>query len=324
MQSALRVLVLGKHREETQCSSDSCKTHFWFSFKQETKIITDKERGERSGGGAGNARGRWNKDDIFPAVGFDLKDMTNLWEKEFLERLRKERSAQHPLSRAPNSCMKHRQDTVNLGWRRRRERKYPSCTHWVNWAVCAWQIQVDQAVGLRQEEVQVLKTKRRVILGWESGRRENGAACVFCFQMLSDRGVLSREDPRVLAQVQVQEGVGVLIAGAQSLRERHHTWERERDKGVRWGGVKKKRKSERRDKGSKILNRERTLSKHFVLLHYSYISRSSISGCYGETVKFNAIFKFSAGYTERWDGSRMQAAVRAAQDIMSQCGVEET
>lgn len=45
----------------------------------------------------------------------NLKDMTNLWEKEFLERFRKERSAQHPLRRAPNSCMTHRVETVNLG-----------------------------------------------------------------------------------------------------------------------------------------------------------------------------------------------------------------
>lgn len=41
--------------------------------------------------------------------------------------------------------------------------------------------------------------------------------------VFSDRGVLPREDSRVLAQVQVQEGVGVFIAGAQSLRERHHS-----------------------------------------------------------------------------------------------------
>lgn len=37
--------------------------------------------------------------------------MTNLWEKEFLERFRIERSAQHPLRRAPNSCMRHRVET---------------------------------------------------------------------------------------------------------------------------------------------------------------------------------------------------------------------
>lgn len=52
--------------------------------------------------------------------------------------------------------------------------------------------------------------------------------CVFLFpdgvfSALSDRGILSREDPGVLAQVQVQERVGVLIAGAESLRERHHS-----------------------------------------------------------------------------------------------------
>lgn len=48
--------------------------------------------------------------------------------------------------------------------------------------------------------------------------------------VLSDRGILSREDSGVLAQVQVQEGVGVLITGAQSLRERHYSWERERQR----------------------------------------------------------------------------------------------
>lgn len=44
------------------------------------------------------------------------KDVTNLWEKEFLERFRKERSAQHPLRRAPNSCVTHRAETVSTAF----------------------------------------------------------------------------------------------------------------------------------------------------------------------------------------------------------------
>lgn len=41
---------------------------------------------------------------------------------------------------------------------------------------------------------------------------------------LPDRGVVPRQHPGVLAQVEVQQTVGVLVAGAQSLRERHHSW----------------------------------------------------------------------------------------------------
>lgn len=58
--------------------------------------------------------------------------------------------------------------------------------------------------------------------------------CVFLFPdglCFSDRGILPREDPGVLAQVQVQERVGVLIAGTQSLRERDNSWNRERGGG---------------------------------------------------------------------------------------------
>lgn len=85
---------------------------------------------------------------------------------------------------------------------------------------------MDQAVGLRQEEIQVLETESEKKSHVEQEKwRMNRAVCVFVSRWvaLSDRGILPREDPGVLAQVQVQERVGVLIAGAQSLRERHHS-----------------------------------------------------------------------------------------------------
>lgn len=67
---------------------------------------------------------------------------------------------------------------------------------------------MDQAVGLRQEEIQVLeresKKKRDIILSWEM-QCKNGALCVVVSRwvVLSDRGILPREDAGVLAQVQV-------------------------------------------------------------------------------------------------------------------------
>lgn len=86
---------------------------------------------------------------------------------------------------------------------------------------------MDQAVGLRQEEIKVLRIGREEekhrfrLKKW----RLNGAACICVSRwlVLSDRCILPREDPGVLAQVQVQQGVRVLIAGAQSLRERNHS-----------------------------------------------------------------------------------------------------
>ncbi len=50
MRTAQRVLVLNgsrhTHREETQCSSDSHKAHFWFPIRQEREIMTEKKEGE--------------------------------------------------------------------------------------------------------------------------------------------------------------------------------------------------------------------------------------------------------------------------------------
>lgn len=164
--------------------------------------------------------------------------MTNLWEKEFLERFRKERSAQHPLRRAPNSCMRHRVETVNLGW----EKCISFLALHINIRSCpdikyllspqsnlcltdpngpgSWaETRTDTSAGNRKREKRY--KDRKVGYKWSS-------VC-FLFSgwvVLSDRGVLPREDPGVLAQVQVQQRVGVLIAGAQSLRERHHSWER--------------------------------------------------------------------------------------------------
>lgn len=50
--------------------------------------------------------------------------------------------------------------------------------------------------------------------------------------------------------------------------------------------------------------RQRTLSKHFVSLHYSYTSAAAdISGCNGKrcvvSACYNVIFKFSTGYKVR-------------------------
>lgn len=111
----------------------------------------------------------------------NLKHVTNLWEKVFLERFRKERSAQQPLRRAPNSCIRHRVEKVNLDWEAHREKRISLNTwsqpivhtHRVNRAICPWQIQVNQAVGLRQEEMQVLhaesQTNKGITLGWKRG-----------------------------------------------------------------------------------------------------------------------------------------------------------
>lgn len=83
---------------------------------------------------------------------------------------------------------------------------------------------MDQAVGLRQKEIQVLQIKREIILGWKSCiETEQRVFFVSRWVVFSDRGVLPRENSGVFAQVQVQEGVGVFVAGAQSLRERHHS-----------------------------------------------------------------------------------------------------
>jgi len=41
---------------------------------------------------------------------------------------------------------------------------------------------------------------------------------------ISNRCILSRQNPWVLTQVQMKERVGVVITGAQGLRKRSDTW----------------------------------------------------------------------------------------------------
>lgn len=141
----------------------------------------------------------------------NLKDMTNLWEKEFLERFRKERSAQHPLRSAPNSCVRHRVERVNLAHRQifhlKVSRKHliipkPVGTHRVHTAICAWQIQMDQAVGLRQKHIQALQTQK-VQVSLSAAYMWSKVSLVSRWLVLSDRGILSRQDSWVFAQVQV-------------------------------------------------------------------------------------------------------------------------
>lgn len=131
---------------------------------------------------------------------------------------------------------------------------------------------MNQAVGLRQEEIQVLPTQRereRITLRWKGAAQMEQRVCCACrWAALTDRGVLPREHPGVLAQVQVQQRVGVLVAGAQSLRERHHSWETGR--GVvgriqaRWadGEIKGMQGNKERGRQGGLYNmkRQRTLS----------------------------------------------------------------
>lgn len=260
----------------------------------------------------------------------NLKDVTNLWEKEFLERFRKERSAQHPLRRAPNSCMRHRVEK-ELIWAELLYRQ--KCIFLLNVAQSSSVVQTltestEQSVPDRSKWTRQLGWDKKRYKFWKQKRRKGRHikleivvykwSRVFFFfgfvsrwVVLSDRGILPREDPGVLAQVQVQERVGVLIAGAQSLRERHHSWERER-----W--IKgKKREMDVEEGGLYNTKRQRTLSKHFVSLHYSYTSAAAdISRCNGKrcvvSACYNVIFKFSTGYKVRWDSNRRYAACGAA------------
>ena len=102
--------------------------------------------------------------------------------------------------------------------------------------------------------------------------------------MLSDRGILPREHPGVLAQVQVQEGAGVFIAGAQSLRERHHACEKDRQRPTREGANEKKQKKPKRDE-RKSVTYEKTgdTLKTFCIftLFIAHLGAAGISGVLG-------------------------------------------
>lgn len=113
----------------------------------------------------------------------------------------------------------------------------------------------------------------------------------------------------------------------------HRAWERDttpdRERGRGGGGKRERKRQKGRRRKLYNIKRQRTLSKHFVFLHYSYTSAAAataagISGCAGKqrTVSacLNVIFKFSTGYTESWDINRRPAACGAERYIASQYG----
>lgn len=108
-------------------------------------------------------------------------------------------------------------------------------TNRIHGAVCPRQVQVDQAVGLGQEQVEVLEGEKEgaFIGGVDSGpQRSNSDANIFTATMAergshfnkcktpiipprrgyTDRGVISGQNSGILAQVQVEERIGVVVA----------------------------------------------------------------------------------------------------------------
>lgn len=107
--TAVDILTETKHDVPTKLISDP-------PINQDVRIMTRKDEGNGRGEEEEEAftvKQRVKESHIWLYCLRNVKHMTNLWEKEFLERFRKERSAQHPLRRAPNSCVRHRLETVN-------------------------------------------------------------------------------------------------------------------------------------------------------------------------------------------------------------------
>lgn len=254
--------------------------------------------------------------------------MTNLWEKEFLERLRKERSAQHPRRRAPNSCMRNRVETVNRCWglKREKEMNFFFVLHTNIWSSSAVKYSLSP-------QSSPCPTDPNGPGSWAETRRDTSSekrkwdiisSCKSCGMSMQCVAMFSR-GLCFLTEASSPERTPGFLLKSKCRREleyssvEHRAWERDTTPD-------REREREREGETDKVdryynIKRERTL-KHFASFHYSYEAAAGISGC---TVKqctvsacLNVILKFFSGCAVRWDSNRRHASSKAQQHIVSQ------